>query len=342
MLHNVRYKDKKALVEYDLNIDILKEYDLKVEDLIPVRNVFILVTSEGDKILKKINYEIDELKFINDGIEYIRRNGFNRIFRFVRTRDNKIYVKHNKNVYCLMDLIDGRESEYTNPIDVGIASRGIGELHRACEGFKCKNRDRYACGNLLENFKRKLHEMDLFKNLALLAQDKTEFDEIFLHELDDYKIQMENSISILENSSFYKLCSEEDKKVLCHHDLAHHNILIKDDEAYFIDFDYSIIDLKVHDLCNFINKVGKKTGYDIEKAENIIKNYNMVNKLDKNELEVLYGMLVFPYDFYDISKNYYTRTKNWDYNTFLQKIIRKNDFKDDREEFLRKFSDIII
>lgn len=336
-----KYKDKSALIEYDLNIDIYKEYDFNVEDVVPIRKVFILITDKGHKILKKIDYDVDELEFINAGIEYVRKNGFTRIFKFQRTKDAKIYVNFNKNIYCVMDLIEGRESEYSNPIDVTIASQGLGELHRACEGFKYKNRERDFCGNILESFKRKLGEMDLFKNIASLNQEKDEFDKIFLSNIEDYKKEMIESIKILEKSYFYKLCSSEDKKVLCHHDLAHHNILIKDNKAYFVDFDYSIIDLKVHDLCNFITKVEKKSAYDIEKAKIIIENYCMFNNLDKKELEVLYGMLNFPQDLYTIIKEYYTRTKDWNYQTFLSKFIKKNEFKEDRQEFLEKFKNFI-
>lgn len=337
MLENIRFKDKKSLVQYDLNVNIFKNYNFIVEDLIPVRKVFILITNKGNKILKKLNYGVEELEFIHGGINYIRNHSFDRIFNFQLTKTGKPYVTWKKDIYCVMDLIEARESEYTNPIDVNIASKGLGELHKASEGFKYKDKIRCACGNTIDSFKRKLQEMELFRSIALLGEDKTGFDNIFLENVDYYKKQIEESIRVLEKSSFYKLCSQEDKVVLCHHDLAHHNILIKNEEAYFVDFDYSIIDLKVHDLCNFINKVEKGSAYDIEKANSVIKSYCTNNELNKKELEVLYGMLIFPQDFYTISKEYYTRTKDWEYDIFLEKLIKKNDFKEDRREFLEEF-----
>lgn len=342
MIQGSRYKDRRALIEYDLNVNILNNYDLNVKDVIPIRKVFVLITDKGNKILKKINYEIEDLNFINAGMEYIRKNGFMKVINFEKTRYGKIYVNHNGDIYCVMDLIDGRESEYTNPIDVSIASKGLGQLHKACEGFNYKNKQRNVCGKLLNSFKRKFHEMELFKKLALVTEEKSEFDKIFLDNEKYYRDEMEKSIKILENMNFYKLCSEEDKKVLCHHDLAHHNILIKEDEAYFIDFDYSIIDLKVHDLCNFINKVEKFTGYDIESAKLVLNNYSLFNELSKEEVNALYGLLVFPQDFYSISKGYYTRSKGWDYVTFLSRMIKKNEFKEYRKEFLEKFKEFIV
>lgn len=342
MLEDVRYKDKKALIKYDLNIDMLKNYNFIVEDVIPVRKVFILITNEGNKVLKRLDYGVDNIEYIYEAMNYIRKHSFYRVFNFQLTKGNKPYVIWGNEMYCVTDLIEARESEYTNPIDVNIAARGIGELHKASEGFRYKNKIRYNCGNTIKSFKRKLQEMDLFRNIAVIGEDKTEFDDIFLKNVDFYKDQIEDSIKVLEKSNFYKLCGEEDKVVLCHHDLAHHNILIKDDEAYFVDFDYSIIDLKVHDLCNFINKVEKISSYDIENAKSIIENYCVHNELNNKELQVLYGLLIFPQDFYNVVKGYYTRTKDWEYGVFLDKLIKKNDFKEDRVEFLEKFRENIL
>ena len=75
-----------------------------------------------------------------------------------------------------------------------------------------------------------------------------------LPDISEYIDEIKDSIDMLDKAGYYKLCSEDDKVVICHNDLAYHNILINNGEAYFIDFDYVIIDLKVHDLCNFISR----------------------------------------------------------------------------------------
>ena len=340
MLENVRFKDKKALIQYDLDIDIFNNFTFLVEDIIPVRKVFILITNEGNKILKKIDFTVDDINFIYSGLEYIRKNSFHRVFSFVLNKEGKPYFTWNNKTYCVMDLINARESEYSNPLDIETCSRAIGELHKASEGFKSSSSIRLQCGKAINNFKRKLQELELFKNLAEINDEKSEFDKIFIDGFEYYRNQILKSIDIIEKSSYFKLCSEEDKIVLCHHDLAHHNILIKEDEAYFVDFDYSVIDLKVHDLCNFINKIEKTCAYDIDKTRIVLKNYSITNSINKQELEVLYGLLTFPQDIFNIMKAYYTRTKDWNYVLFLEKLIKKNSFKKDREEYLNLYKEI--
>lgn len=339
-MSNFRYRDKGNLLDYDLDVELFKKFDLDVYDVIPVRDVFTLKTDKGDKILKKINYSVEELKFIYDAIEYIKRN-YSNVIGFYKTSDGSIYTLWNNNIYCIMDLIDGRECEINNPVDIEIAARGIGELHKASEGFKGEFPYRNMSGKLINNIKRKKEEMGFFKKMVSLYENKCKFDEIFLENVDFYISKIDKCIELLEKSQYYKLCSEEDKVVLCHHDLAHHNILIKDNEAYFIDFDSAIMDLKVHDLCNFISKTIKNFAFDVRRAKLIIDNYCISNSLDERELDVLYSMLNFPEDFYTISKDYYSRRKRWDENTFLYRFKKKVSYRDDMEAFLEDFREML-
>ena len=132
---DVRFKDKDYLSKYDLDVDLFSEFDLVVDDVIPVRKVFILNTDKGDKVLKKVSYSISQLEFINYGIEYIRNNNFNRIIEFEKTKSKRIYVPWKNDIYCIMNLVEGRECEYSNPVDVMLASRALAELHKASEGL---------------------------------------------------------------------------------------------------------------------------------------------------------------------------------------------------------------
>jgi hypothetical protein len=63
----------------------------------------------------------------------------------------------------------------------------------------------------------------------------------------------------------------------------------------------------------------------------------MANTLDRKELEVLHALLTFPQDFYSISRDYYTRRKEWEEEVFVDRFKRKLEFKEDREDFLAEF-----
>lgn len=333
-----RYKDRQSLCKYDLDIEIFNNFTFKVYDVIPIRKVFILVTDDGNKILKRLEYDMKHLQFIYNAMEYIRNNGFTNIINFEKNKEGKICTKYNNSCYVVMNLIDGRECEFNNPIELEIASKTLSKLHIASEGFRDEDLFyRYKAGNLINDLNRKIEEIKIFKKLASSYEIKNEFDNLFLENVDDYIKYMEFSLQSLKESSYLKLASEEDKIVLCHHDLVYHNMIIKNEELYFIDFDYAILDLRVHDICNFINKVVKNFAFDFDKAKDIIENYEEDNKLDKRELEVLYSMICFPEDFYSIVKDYYKRRKYWTEEMFIIKLKRKLSYKEEKIEFLTKF-----
>ncbi len=84
------------------------------------------------------------------------------------------------------------------------------------------------CSILLrEEFKK----WNSFKNIVAIHEKKTEFDEIFVQNADYYIDEIKDSIDMLDKAGYYKLCSEDDKVVICHNDLAYHNILINNGEA---------------------------------------------------------------------------------------------------------------
>ncbi|MFD3158292.1 CotS family spore coat protein [Haloimpatiens sp. FM7330] len=333
-----KIRDREFLCEYDLDISLFKRFDLNVYDVVPIRKAFIVCTDKGNKILKKIDYPIEELHFISKVLKYINQK-FDRTIKFVKTHDNQIYSIWNDDVYCIMNLVKGRECEYSNPVDVEIVTQALAQFHRAGEGIikKINYDNKNYAGKLINILKRKKEEMIFFKNIANWYESKSKFDLIFLDNVDYNLNEIDRSIDIIQKSDYFKLSNEEDNLVLCHHDLAHHNILINDSEAYFIDFDYSVIDLKIHDLCNFITKVVKRFDYDIEKANDILDIYTRYYTLNKDELEVLYGMFVFPEDFYSIARGYYTKRKNWSSEVFLSKLERKVNLQEPKQEFLDDF-----
>ncbi|EJO5346187.1 CotS family spore coat protein [Clostridium botulinum] len=333
--------NKDYLKKYNLSLDLFNQYNIIVKDIYPIRNVYIIDTNKGKKILKKVNYTIEELKFIQEIIDYIR-NDFKRIMDFEKNLQGDIYTLYKGEMYCLMDLIDGRESQFSNPLDLKISSIDLANMHKASQGFTTKFNQRITNGKTIEKFRVQKEEMNFFKNIANIHENKNEFDNLFLSEIDYYIEEINKSINILEDSCYYDICRERDKVSICHHDLAYHNILIKEDKAYFIDFDYSIVDLKVNDLCNFITKVIKNFSFDINKANIILDSYSNIYNINHKELEVLYGLLSFPYDFYDISKNYYTKRKDWNEDVFLNRLIKKSNYKEDRREFLKNFKNNIL
>lgn len=338
-----RYRDKAYLVTYELTVDIFEEYDIKVDDILPIRSVYMLYTDKGVKILKKVNYSMNELEFINNTVNHIINNGYKYVVQFMNTVSGDHYIEREDGLYVALNLVEGREADYQNPLDVSMVSKALSRLHKSTRGMEGVIDSRDNLYRWIPKFKKRGEELLKFKEISELHEIKSDFDKLFLKYVDGYHEQALKAIDLLESSSYEKLCDEvKESKNICHHDLAYHNILIdKDNNVNFVDFDYCILDLKIHDIGNLMAKSIKYCNWDIEKAESILESYSSVELLRKEELEVLYAFLMFPQDFYEISRQYYMKTKNWDEEDFLSRLERKAGYWADRKLFLESFKDIV-
>lgn len=342
-MNKLRYSDEKYLCDYDLDTDLFELFDLKVEDLIPLRSVYILITDKGKKILKKIE-NTEDMKFITTALDYIK-DGYSDILTFVKAGDGNYYVRWKDGIYCVMELIEGRECCCSNPLDVVIASKALAQYHKSSLGIL-----KYLEGSNLEILKSNLGKFpnkfnEAKENLLDIKQRvgkygyKNTFDNLLLESIDEQIENVNESIKRIEKSNYENLCRDESKTVLCHNDLAHHNIILSEDRAYFIDFEYSLVDIRVHDICNFLMKSIKNYGYDFDKSIEIINAYDSVWRIEKDELEVLYAIMIFPNDYYNLVYNYYNKKKNWSYESFLSKFQNKLADEPDRKDFLKIYEE---
>lgn len=332
-----RYRDKTYLAGYILDTKLFDKFDFLVEDAAPIRSAYILTTNCGFKILKKIDYGLDELMFIYSALKVIREK-YPYVISFRQSADNMPYVRIGEDIYTVLDMIEGRDCVFENPLDLSAASAALAKLHEAGKSINTENQSRNNIYKMPERYNRKIAEMKKFKEIALMHKNKSDFDVLYIKYCDYYIECAQKALCELEASPYLKLCGEH--HTLCHHDLAHHNILIDDNSnVHFIDFDYALVDCPYHDISNLITKAIKHNEWAVDTAQIVVDAYSSVRELDNSEMKVLYSYLLFPQDFYDISTFYYQRSRDWDEDEFVDKLIRKSEYKQSREKFLEDFKD---
>lgn len=339
-----RYRDKSYLVTYDLTTDIFDAFNLELDDIVPIRSVYMLYTNQGMKILKKVNYGIDDLLYLDHITNHIIENGYPYVVPFMKTKCGEFYLETEDGIYVVLDLVEGREADYQNPIDISMISKALCRLHIASRGINEAAASRNKLYSWVPSFEKRASEFLKFKEIAELHQIKSGFDRLYLEYVDKFYDDAEKSIMLLKSSQYRALCDMASKMGnICHHDLAYHNIIIDiAGNVYFVDFDYSILDLRVHDISNLIVKSIRNCNWDLEKAMRVIENYCSIEKISSDEFDVLYDFMVFPQDFYDISKCYYMRTKKWDEDYFLLKLEARTGCYNDRKEFLDSFKEAYL
>ncbi|SFU77067.1 spore coat protein, CotS family [Clostridium sp. DSM 8431] len=341
-MNKPRYSEKRYLSNYELSLDFFNEAGIKVNDITPLRKVFLLNTDEGNKILKRVDYGENRLKFVNNIVDEIRKEDKN-VMSFYKFPDGKTYKLWKGSYYVIMDLIDGREASFTNPIEVNMCAESLANMHMASKKVvKNSNLENKLDISFSEKVKNSLYELKEIKKLIGLYKFRNEFDEIFYKNIDTYIEEVNNVNEEIKNIKYEEYRDSLKNVVICHNDLAQHNFIYNNNNMYLIDFDYSSVDLRVMDIADIILKGIKNAAFDVYKSIELVKSYDKVYKIDDYEYKLIYILLSYPRDILTLGRSYYFKQKNWDYDVFLNRLNMKIENDNFRKVFLKKFKEKLI
>ncbi|MEZ0537558.1 CotS family spore coat protein [Caldicellulosiruptoraceae bacterium PP1] len=315
--------------------EVIDLYNLEVFDITPVRDILLLKTDKGLKCFKKVDYSINTLLFIHGGKEHLYSKGFSNIDRFNICEDGKPYVEFDESVYVLTDWIDARECELENPIELKAATEKLAQLHDASKGFinvpeGSKIREDY--GKLPLRLEKRCNEFMRMKKMA--DKRKSLFDFEYLASYEYYYNLAIYSVELIKKSNYNQMAEKaKEEKGFIHRDYSYHNILYTNNkEVYIIDFDYLTYDLRIIDIASFMQKVLKRIHWDIKTGESILKWYNNISTLSKDELYIIFIILMFPYRYWKTCNRYFNGKKSWSekiYTSKLNEVIAEKDFHRD-------------
>ena len=332
-----RYVDKNILCEYDFKEEFINLLGIKINDVIPLRKVFVLFTDKGKKVLKITDSTKDRIDFIDKVLKIIESE-YPMVLKYTRNTNGDIITVWKGKKYVLLDMVEGREATFTNPIEMELCTKAIAKMHIASNNiFKNISEEeikKNSGENLINKMEEEYYTLLQLEELVNKYRYKNEFDNLFLQNVDNAKKDLIKTIEELKNSRYESLINNKENRVLCHNDLAHHNFIIDGDKVNIIDFDYCSIDMRIVDIYGYAMKVIKNLAYNEEIIELIIKSYDEVNKLEKEEVEILRKLINYPKDFISIATDYYFKQKAWSEEVFLSRLKNKLEIDKFRIEFL--------
>ncbi len=317
---------------------LFEKYGIISKSIEKIKNIYKIF--DGDKffILKTVGETQDRFLFILEAFKHLNKSGFNNIPKLIKSKDGNEYISFDgKNAY-LTKFLNGRLCNYFNPIDLKMATENLSNIHLKSRGF---NSEYDFVSNInnwfkwIPNFLNKVEQLKRFKELALKKDNKSEFEKIYLENVDKAINIGKKSCDNLIASEYINIMKEHvNFREFCHHDYANHNILINDEKVYTIDFDYCILDTHLHDLSSLILRSMKYGYWDVSKAYEIIKIYSRVIKINYNELVVMCNFMAFPQQFWQVGLQYFYEKQAWKEEVFIKRLTRFLDDLDDKNEFI--------
>ena len=325
--------------------EIVKEnYSLCINNIEKIKNVFKIGTEDEMYCLKIINYEFKHFLFIVGAIKHLQRNGFQSIPQIIKTIDNDEYIMLEKKHAYLTPWVDARECNYDNPLDIKLCTSKLAQLHIKSLDFKVtpEMKPRIAWLKWIETFKTREDEILDFKRRINEKENITEFDHFYLKIMDEELSRSKNSISNLCKSDYIDKMKDEIKhRGFCHHDYAHHNVLMeKGGGVSIIDFDYCILDTHLHDLSSLLLRRMKGGKWSIENALFIMDEYNATNLIYKSDIEVMAAFMEFPQEYWQIGIQCYWEKRIKGEDFFVKKLEKMHDDEESKQIFIEKFRKI--
>lgn len=330
-------------MDNDENIFRIKKYIeemycFEVSDIEKVKKSYKIKSKDRTYCLKIIEYGFEHFKFILGAMKHLKKNNFNDIPRFILNKNSSEYGVVNGKYAYLTEWIESRTSNYNNPIELSMVTTKLAELHKCSENFNIEKgmKPRIGWFSWQEVFNTRLNEILDFKNRISQKAYKSDFDKLYLENINTEIDRGRRSIDGLIKNNYIDIMEKEVfKRGFCHHDYAHHNVLIdKMEKVKIIDFDYCMLDSHLHDLSSLIIRCMKDGKWSEKKGNIIFYSYEKVKEVNKYELPIMREFIRFPQAFWQIGLQAYWELQPWDDDVFMSRLSKYLIDRKAREEFI--------
>jgi len=327
--------------EMQILITVIQKYNLKLVSAEKVRNAYRIITNNGTFCLNRRKHGKNKIKNGCILTEELLLNKFTNTAKYFRTNDGAFFVNYKKNVFFLTEWVEGSECDLTNIDEAVNCTKLLAQFHNISNKI---DRNKFDIPKKIKNlpkaFTSNLNNLQKFKRIIVSKRIKNEFDILFLENIDGFYNRGIAAIDILNKSQYYKLLKSSNNKIICHNRFYYKNIIKKDGEYFIIDLDSITIDLQISDLGKLIRRLMFKEayGWNFYFAKTIIEAYSSTNTLNREDLEIMLALIIFPYKFWKLGRKRYMKQKKWSETKYLRKLSKITNYNETQERFFNDYS----
>lgn len=360
----------------DRSQEALKQYRLKIYNIYRARGAFLLETDNGLKLYKCFEGSKNRALFEHKVKEHLSRHGYYNTDLFVKTLEDDIIAEDQSGCqYIMKNWFWGEECNLKELSQIEMAAANLARLHCILRDvdFTREQLEHNISGDLQETFEKRNRELKRVKGYIRDKRQKNEFEVLYLNYYDEFYKQGIAATEKLAQSSYLELLADSIRQSrVCHGNYTYHNIIMMKNKSEVIsktyvppgwinkqplsvtdlgseysqmiattNFEKSFVGLQITDLYQFVRKVMEKNDWDIMYGSSMIESYDKIKPISKEELGILYVLLLYPEKFWKITNFYYNGKKVWVSGRNIQKLNSIGEQNAKKEMFLHKLESIL-
>ncbi len=306
---------QNASMLVELAQNVLLDYGIAPEGLEIIQNkglktIWKFSHNGATMCLKRLRHSEEKALFSVYAQIYIHDNGGNVPGVILNSAGSAI-TRRGEQLFVVYSWIDGRDLNFDNPRDLGMAVEGLGRVHKVSIGYTPPERARVSSklGKWPAQYKSMRTKLSEWKELS--RQKAQPQYGCYLKCVDGVIDIADRAIGAIHSSGYGPLTSMEFKQCpLCHQDYGKGNALLSGGDVCVLDFDGVTHDLVARDLRKIIGKqMEDGGGWRQDRIDEIIGWYENGNKLSDEEKEILTVDLLFPHWFFAEVKDLFKKNK---------------------------------
>lgn len=329
----------------DRHEEIWKQYNMAIRNVYRVRGAYILETDQGLKLYRNYEGSENKVEFEQSVKEHLYKAGYSKIDLYLRNQNGELITADSMGTkYIIKSWFNGEECNLREESDIVEASRNLANLHNYMQSVETGLTDQNAkyISNLGTQFDKHNRELKRVRGYIRDKKQKNEFEVCFLNVYNQFYEQGLLSLEILKESNYENLLGQcVTNNTMCHGNYIYHNILMLPGGIATTNFDKVCIGVQMFDLYCFIRKVMEKNNWNVEYGNLIIEEYDKIRTISKEELKILYVLLLYPEKFWKVTNFYYNARKSWVPRRNIQKLVSLSEQMNDKDAFLMQLEKLI-
>ncbi|MCC8060033.1 MAG: phosphotransferase [Clostridiales bacterium] len=319
----------------DNYLEVLQQYDGETIEVRRGRGAWICERSDGRKLLREYRGSVRRLEFEETVLAKLQTQGIRLVDQYVRNQEgNLITCAGDGAHYILKDWFTDRECLLADSREILTAVGWIARLHLALRSVGWQ--EEWDLGSILppgpaKEMERHNREMKRVRTYVSHKRKKNAFELCVMQHFSPW---YEQAVAAQEGLAFLENGQRGNRLFLCHGDLNQHHLLMRGNEAIFIEFNQMHRGCQIRDLYHFMRKVMEKHDWNEWLGRAMMEAYDRILPLSREDHDSLYYLFLYPEKYWKQLNYYYNTNKAWAPARSVEKLYRLEQQQENRNRFL--------